>query len=160
MNIFHIDEDPVQSARWLVDKHLKMLLESCQMLCTNYHLQDIDAPYRKTHENHPSTKWARASYDNCLWLIEHAFTIADEYTVRYGKVHKSQQVLEWCEDNLWRLSFDSKDLQKFAIAIKDDSICRTMPEFNEDDPVAAYRLFYKYDKAHLHQWKRNKPEWI
>jgi len=160
MNIFTIDSCPRQSARWLVDSHMKMLLEFCQMACTNYHLQGIDAPYKITHPNHPSTKWLRSSYDNLLWGIEHAYTIADEYTARYGKRHKSEDILDWCEDNMWRLGFDSQDLQPFAIAIKEDSICRTLPEFNIVDPVTKYRLFYKYDKKHLHTWKRNKPYWL
>lgn len=160
MNIFFLSDDPQQSARWLVDKHMKMLLETCQMLCTTYHLQGIEAPYRKTHVEHPSTKWVRASSDNFLWAIEHAYAISKEYTERYGKIHKSLAVLDWCELNSWRLGFDTKDLQPFAIAIKDSAICRTLPEFDTNDVVNCYRLFYKYDKSHLHFWKQNKPEWI
>lgn len=130
------------------------------MFCTNYHLQGIDAPYKPTHPNHPSTKWLRTSEDNFLWGIENAYTISDEYTARYGKVHKSLEILKWCEENSWRLGFDCGGLTKFAIAINDDAVCRTLSEYDESDPVNCYRLFYKYDKAHLHQWKRNKPEWI
>lgn len=161
MNIFAIDNDPVQSAKWQVNKHVtKMLLEHCQMLCTAYHLQGIDAPYKKTHENHPSSKWIRSSYDNFLWAIEHAYATAREYTDRYGKRHKSEDVLDWCEENSWRLGFDSTNLQPFAIAIKEDMICRSLPEFDKSDPVKCYRLYYIHDKKHIHQWKQNKPEWI
>ena len=130
------------------------------MFCTNFHLQGIDAPYRTTHPNHPVTKWLRHSYDNFLWGMEHAYAIAAEYTERYGKRHKSQNILDWVKDNSKKIGFDSIDITPFALAIKDDSICKTMPEFNVSDPVNCYRLFYKYDKAHLHHWKQNKPEWI
>jgi hypothetical protein len=95
-----------------------------------------------------------------LWLVEHAYTIADEYTARYGKRHKSEDVLDWCEDNMWRLGFDSQELQPFAIAISEDSICRTLPEFDKNKPTIAYRLYYKHDKKHLHSWKRNRPYWL
>lgn len=171
MNIFHTSDCPTQSAKSLVDRHChKMILESAQMLCTTYHLQGIDAPYKPCHQNHPSTKWVRSSYDNFLWLIEHAFAIAQEYTERYdGKIHKSQSVLEWCEDNMWQLGFDSQDLQPFAIAIGDDKICRTLPNFDSMSPVQKYREYYIHDKRYyfikgkkyrLHQWKQNKPDWI
>jgi hypothetical protein len=161
MNQFSIDNCPVRSAKWLVDKHVvKMLLESCQMFCTNFHLQGIEAPYKPSHPNHPTTKWLRHSYDNFLWGMEHAYGIAAEYTERYGKRHKSEDVLDWVEANSWRLGFDSQDQTPFALAIAEDSICRTLPEFDKSDPVNCYRLFYKHDKAHLHQWKQNKPTWI
>jgi Pyrimidine dimer DNA glycosylase len=161
MNIFTIDDNPVQAAKWLVDKHIsKMLLESCQIFCTNYHLQGTEAPYKPSHKNHPSTAWSRTSYDNFLWLLEHSYAIAAEYTERYGRRHKSEDVLDWIESNMWRLSFDSNDLTPFAIAISEDSICRTLKNFDQLSVVEKYRLYYKYDKQHIHQWKQNKPEWI
>jgi hypothetical protein len=160
MNQFSIDYCPAQSAKWLVDRHMKMLLESCQMFCTNFHLQGIDAPYQQTHPKHPTTIWLRTSYDNFLWGLEHAYAIASEYTARYHKRHKSEDVLDWVESNSWRLGFDSEAQTPFALAIAEDAICRTLPEWNDVDEVGKYRLFYKHDKAHLHAWKRNKPEWI
>lgn len=160
MNIFSLNNCPKQSAKWLCDKHMKMLLESCQLLCTTFHLQGIGAPYRPTHKNHPSAIWCRTSLDNFKWLIEHAYAISDEYTSRYDKIHKSSHVLKWCDENMYRLSFPSKALTKFTIAISDNSICRTLPEFDESDPVNCYRLYYIHDKKHIHQWKRNKPNWI
>lgn len=161
MNIFHLSECPEQAARWLADRHcVKMILESAQMLCTAFQLQNTDAPYRATHKNHPSAVWVRNSFDNFNWLVEHALVMADEYTARYGKRHKSLDIIEWCQDNVSKLSFDRFDLTKFAIAIADDCFCRTLPEFDESDPVNCYRLYYIHDKKHLHQWKRNRPEWI
>jgi hypothetical protein len=161
MNIFSTSSDPDQSARWLVDRHvLKQGLELVQMLCTTYHLQGIQAPYKPTHPKHPSNIWIRASYNNFQWAIAHGHAIFNEYTARYGKIHKSQAVLDWCEDNVSKLGFDSFSLTPFAIAISEDSICRTLPEFDESDPIMAYRYYVKFDKAHLHAWKRNKPEWL
>jgi hypothetical protein len=160
MNIIVTSNCPDQSARWLVDAHMKLGLEATQCLCTAYHEQGIEAPYRPSHRNHPTAKWIRASYDNFQWTIAHGHAIFNEYTARYGKIHKSQVVLDWCEDNVFKLGFDSFDLTPFAIAISEDSICRTLPEFDESNPIMAYRYYVKFDKAHLHAWKRNKPEWL
>lgn len=161
MNIFFIDECPKQSAKWLVDAHVtKMILETCQMLCTNFHLQGIQAPYKKTHANHPSTIWLRKSYDNMMWGLEHGYAIAHEFIERYGKRHKSMDILDWCNDNKHKLSFDVKDLTKFAIAIAPDTVCRTLPDFDENNPINCYRLYYQHDKKSIHKWKQNKPNWI
>jgi hypothetical protein len=161
MNLFAIDENPRQAARWLVDAHCpKMLLEAAQMFCTNFHLQGIDAPYRVCYSNHPSTRWLRTSYENFLWGLEHAYEIAAEYTARYGKRHKSEDVLDWVEANSWRLDFPSQEQTPFALAISEDAICRTLPEFDSLSEVQKYREYYKLDKAHIHSWKRNRPEWL
>lgn len=161
MNIFTTSECPDQSARWLVDKHcVKMLLESVQLLSTAYHEQGIEAPYKASHRNHPSSIWTRMSYDNFQWLIAHAYGISDEYTARYGKTHKSLKVLEWCEDHVHLLGFDSCDLTPFAIAIADDCVCRTLPDFESLSAIDKYRQYILLDKQHIHSWKRNKPHWI
>ena len=67
MNIFAIEGNPktneidwVKSAKSLDNyRVVKMILESCQMLCTtlNELYGEQVAPYRSTHKNHPSTKW-------------------------------------------------------------------------------------------------------
>lgn len=41
MNIFYIDTNPVQAAKWMVDKHvIKMILESAQLLSTAHRVLD------------------------------------------------------------------------------------------------------------------------
>ena len=43
MNIFVLDNDAVESARMMCDKHVvKMILESCQLLSTAHHVLDGD----------------------------------------------------------------------------------------------------------------------
>jgi hypothetical protein len=161
MNIFSTSNDPDQSARWLVDKHcVKQGLESVQLLCTAYHEQGIEAPYKSSHRSHPSSIWTRTSWDNFQWLIAHAHAIFDEYTARYGKIHKSQAVLEWCEDHAHLLGFDDFDLKPFAIAIAGDCECRKLPNFESLSATEKYIKYIILDKKHIHAWKRNKPDWI
>lgn len=41
MNIFYISEDPIQAAKWMVDRHVvKMILESAQLLSTAHRVLD------------------------------------------------------------------------------------------------------------------------
>lgn len=161
MNIFHLSNCPLEAAKWQVDKHIsKMGLEHTQLLCTAFWLQGIEAPYKMSHKNHPSAIWVRESEANMMWLIRHSYATFKEYTARYGKRHKSQDVLDWCVLNMDKLTFPSEGLTKFAIAINDQMTCRSIPEFDESDPVTCYRLYYTHDKRHIHNWKQNKPNWI
>ena len=92
MNIFFLSTDPVAAAKMQCDKHVvKMILETAQMLSTAHHVNgstlDTDVLYKKTHVNHPSSVWARASLKNYTWLYDHFIALCDEYTHRYGKTH-------------------------------------------------------------------------
>ena len=99
MNIFVVDYNPVRAAKMLCDQHVvKMPLESAQILCAAY--EQEKAPYRRTHYNHPCTIWTRTSKENYLWLIDHGLALCHEYTYRYQKVHKSEEVIRWCEENI------------------------------------------------------------
>ena len=103
MNIFVVDSDPKTSAQQLCDKHVvKMILESAQMLCSPF--PKGDAPYKRAYYNHPCTLWARESQRNYEWLVDHAYAMCQEYTRRYGKVHKSLAVIEWCGKNCHKLN--------------------------------------------------------
>ena len=68
MNIFVVNKDPVIAAQELCDKHIvKMILESAQMLCASF--EQGTAPYKRTHYNHPCTKWIRKSQAD--WCDNH-----------------------------------------------------------------------------------------
>jgi hypothetical protein len=97
MNIFYINEDPIIAARELADDHIrKMQIESAQMCCTAHWAIGGEAPYKRAHLNHPSTKWVRESIQHYRWLIAHGLEICNEFEKRYGKSHKTKEVLEWC----------------------------------------------------------------
>lgn len=139
MNIFILSECPKEAARLQINKHVvKMILETAQLLCTTVHLvSEIETPYKPTHKNHPCSIWARESKENFLWLVEHGLELCDEYTRRYGKVHKSKAVIEWCFENL-PSNMEVLGLTKFAQA---------MPEhLKADNAVTAYRNYYKAEK--------------
>ncbi len=161
MNIFALDADPITAAQYHCDKHnCKMILEATQLLCTTFWMQDIEAPYRKTHYNHPSAIWARQSAGNFRWLLRHVIALCDEYTYRYGKKHKSSAVIDWVLDNRHRLKFDKQEQTDFAIAISLNQKCRQHPNFDEMSAVDKYRLYYIYDKSSFAKWtRRSTPSW-
>ena len=149
MNIFVLSEDPVEAARAQCNKHVvKMLRESAQLLITAF--PPGTTPYKHTHVNHPCAKWARASLANYAWLLEHARALCDEYTKRYGKVHKSEEVIA----SLDRApSVPDGPMTPFAQA---------MPAtYRREDPVKAYRAYYVSEKARFARWapRAEPPEW-
>lgn len=154
MNIFVLDTDPRIAATYHCDQHVvKMILESAQMLCTVSHQHGTPAPYRPTHSKHPCTLWIAQSKSNWHWLVALAAGLNDEYKLRYGHIndHKSWKVITQlaCPPTL-----PEKGLTPFA---------QTMPDQYKvpGDAVAAYRAFYRGDKASFAAWRHSPaPEWF
>lgn len=153
MNIFAVDHDPVKAAQALCDKHVvKMVLESAQLLCSPF--PPGMAPYKRTHYNHPCAVWTRQSTDNYNWLIDHAVSLCGEYAYRYGKMHKSVAVIDWCVQNKRLALADVNGCKRTPFA-------QCMPEiYRGDDPIAAYRRYYNIEKAGIATWtRRDPPAW-
>ena len=158
MNIFVLSGDPTEAAVAQINKHVvKMPLETAQMLCASD--PDGIAPYKKTHYNHPCTIWSRECIENVDWLVEQCIALCQEYTYRYDRRHKCQDVIEWCRDNPPELpSLGGKTA--FAVAISNNQQCKSIPNFNSLSVVDKYRLYYLYDKAYIASWKnRDPPSW-
>ena len=151
MNIFVLDENPAIAATYACDKHVvKMILESAQMLCAVH--PEGTAPYKRSFYNHPCTKWVRESSDNYEWLIQHAHALCDEYTSRYGKEHKTREVIEWCDEN--RPELPEIGLTAFAQAMPD--------EYKSDDVFDSYQKYLINEKQHFAKWEKDpsrKPTW-
>ena len=151
MNIFRLDDDPKLAAQYHNDKHcVKMCLEYAQLLCTARHESGDDtARYRPTHKNHPSAVWVRESLQNYIWLCHLGIELCKEYTERYDRRHKCQDVIEDCLDNAPPLADIGCTPLKLA-----------MPdEYKTDCPVESYRDYYRADKRHLANWKNKVPAW-
>ena len=156
MNIFFLSLDPDEAARLHCDKHVvKMILETAHLLYTAHWVCESPVPegaYRKTHPNHPSSRWIRESLANYAWLCRLGMALCAEYTHRYGKVHKTQPHLEWLSthspvglvDIGWTLP---------RLAMPD--------EFKHHDPIVAYRKYYIGAKVRLLVYtKRLIPEFL
>jgi hypothetical protein len=152
MNIFILHTDPIKCAQMHADVHVvKMILETAQMLCS-VHESGL-APYRRTHFNHPCTIWARTTDSNYRWLLALGDALCKEYTYRYGRRHKSQDVIEWCREN--EPSLPAGPITAFA---------RAMPEECKRSTVTdSYRTFYRYKRDNgmeLRYSKRSVPKFL
>ena len=156
MNIFVLDEKPTVAARYHLDVHVnKMILETAQLLSTAHRLlddipADQDILYKKTHFNHPCAKWVRENSANYYWAFDLFLSLCNEYTYRYGKIHKTDDILSN------RLSFPpqaipiSDELTPFALAMPD--------QFRSEDAVESYQAYYQFKVETLSRisWK-NRP---
>lgn len=159
MNIFYLSNEPTECAKFHVDKHVvKMILETAQLLSNAHHMLDGDQVikpiYKLTHKNHPSAVWVRASESHYKWLWSLLVALCNEYTHRYGKIHKVQRegllnILESPPKNIPTVSW----LSAPPPAMPD--------EYKVSDPIQSYRNYYKGAKAAFARWtKRPAPEWF
>lgn len=97
MNIFATSICPTTSAKNLDDKRLiKMVLESAQLLSTAVFLNSniiYNDIYKPTHLKHPCTIWASLNRNNWDWLFLHFQSLCQEYTFRFNKKHKTENLL-------------------------------------------------------------------
>ena len=153
MNIFFLDFDTKKCAQYHCDKHVvKMILETAQLLCGAHWVIGNEAPYKLSHKNHPCAIWTRTSLSNYLYLCDLGLELCKEYTYRYGKRHKSQDVIEWClinKPNLHDVDFTSPPLamgDEFKIG---------------NDVIESYRNYYREGKKLIVSWKnRVIPSWF
>jgi Pyrimidine dimer DNA glycosylase len=175
MNIFYLDRDPEQAAQYHCDKHVvKMILESAQLLSTAHRVLDgvpvqgksatgrnvkrwrldneFDSVYYSaSHVNHPSAVWVRTSRQHYSWLHDLFNCLLNEYTFRYGKIHKCEELLKplwWIPHNLSNAPFEEPP--------------QCMPDDCKDvfSSVIAYRNYYKIHKASFAKWSvRPTPFW-
>ena len=161
MNIFILDRCPRRAAEMLCDKHLpKMVVESAQMLASAARANgavDEDMPfnqqgnrYKGGYANHPCTVWAGECHYHYEWLYQHGIALCFEYTMRFGKRHA-------CQDPMMQLSMladmvpkvGNRDRMTFALAMPD--------EYKQRDAVAAYRQYYRQEKAGFATWQKGRP---
>jgi hypothetical protein len=153
MNIFFLDFDVKKCAEYHCDKHVvKMILETAQLLCSAHHVTGGTAPYKLSHKNHPCSIWVRASLSNYLYLCELGLALGEEYTHRYGKKHKSVEVIEWCLSN--RPNIHDVDFTSPPLAMGDEYKIG-------NDVIESYRNYYKGAKSEIVSWKnRETPDWF
>lgn len=160
MNIFSTSPDPIQSAKWLCDKHvLKQGLEGCQLLAHCFTLERLSRPdCPRTQKNttrkhfnpkHPSTLFTTHNRSNMQWLIKHTQAIFAEKYRRYpnGGQHFAHDFLDWAVANINDSIVPDGELTDFFPAINSEAICRkTIPNFDSLDTTRQYQFFIIFDK--------------
>lgn len=155
MNIFVLDADPILAAQYHCDKHcVKMILETAQLLSTAVRInakttEQLIYGYKATHKNHPCAIWCRQTRDNFIWLKQLGIALSNEYTYRYGKIHKSTPIIQ----NAPEECINAGLLTSFVQAMPN--------EYKNNDPVKAYRDYYVGAKYNILTYTyRKPPEWI
>jgi hypothetical protein len=127
-----------------------MILETAQLLCGVHWIVGNEAPYKLSHRNHPCAIWTRESLSNYLYLCDLGLELCKEYTYRYGKRHKSQEIIEWCLVN--KPNIEDNGFTEPARAMPD--------EYKVSSVVESYRNYYIGEKSSIAVWKcRETPEW-
>tara|TARA_R100001509_G_C4851757_1_gene210350 strand:+ start:344 stop:862 length:519 start_codon:yes stop_codon:yes gene_type:complete len=160
MNIFAIESDTKGNIDWVASaksqdnyRVVKMILESVQMLCTALNLQHGHqiSPYKNAHARHPSTLWVRESSANFELLVEHTLAMLEEYTERFGKVHKCAAVLEKVIDIYDPSLFSTHEETLLPLCMPE--------EFKSNNIVESYRRFYA-SKPRIRYPKNKIPVWF
>ena len=175
MNIFLLDTYIEKSLQYHCDKHVvKMVLEYAQILSTCHHELDgisssiLNEIYKPTQKNHPSVVWARAHESHYDTLYEMFRLSLQEYTHRYGKTHKTGQLLELLKSPPHRICTEGKVYKvgttKFHTLPPQSMTeeCRKTPSSptDLDSVIEAYRKYYLIEKKHLLAYRnRNFPKW-
>lgn len=152
MNIFYLDYDTTKCAKYHNDKHVvKMILETAQLLCGSHWATGGEAPYKLSHKNHPSAKWVREDINNYLWLCSLGIKLCWEYNHRYGKTHKTESIIHWCNENLPNIP--DVGFTPPPLAMPD--------EYKESSHIQSYRNYYMGEKRDFCKWKeRDVPSWF
>lgn len=158
MNIFALDTDPHQAAKYLDDKRvIKMILESAQLLSTAWWVLEPRQSehlkiYKKTHAQHPCAVWVRESSVNYGWLMAYLEGLLAEYRYRYGKTHATTEIYQ----QLIKVNICP------VIRRPGTPFRQVMPvEYQEDDAITAYRRYYAIAKAPMSTWtRRDAPHWL
>jgi hypothetical protein len=176
MNIFVLAQDPKLCAQMHCDKHVvKMILETAQLLSTahrvldgeemivkttglnkrikkEWHLSDDrdTALYKATHINHPSAVWARENSTNYSWLYSLFIELNNEYTYRYGKIHKCMSMREFLRKSPNHIPHTGSKTP-YPLTMPDD--CKLI-----NQPVTeSFRNYYKMKKSEFAKWTRRDP---
>ena len=194
MNIFALSKCPHESARQMLDKHIiKMPTETCQMLHTNIlfmqfvnkhgkepSLRELKAFHKASKSklmkpsmlNHPSTIWARQSFDNFMWLYQHGLALCEEHKIRYPKEDEKGNIIEHgsyrrilqCNshtDLVIDFQFNGDSLTPVSIAMDDRYRIENTFDDEWEFVIQSYRHYYLEGKWDIAEWKNNRrPDWF
>ena len=176
MNIFYLHEDPIQNAKWHIDKHIvKMPIEYAQLMSTAHRILDgtmywgktknnrkikrwylhderQDVLYKASHVNHPSAVWVRESITNYFQMYKLYMATLAEFTNRYGKIHGASK------PSLMLMRPPKNIPPKVGTEMP-----QAMPEYCKvkGNPIQAYRNYYINEKKRFATWKNKEiPQWF
>lgn len=168
MNIFVLDKDANNCAKYLCNVHLnKMLIEHSQMLANCYSKESLlTAPKTQSgnirkysYYNHPASIWCRQSLENFKWLWYYSQCIIQERQLRGFNQHFCETFIDWIVSRRPDNITDSEELTPNPLCMPD--------QYKQQDPVESYRQYYINDKQFnksgkwmLKYTNREIPHWF
>ena len=112
--------------------------------------------YKAAHMGHPCTIWSMETLGNYQWSVRLFLALCDEYKHRYGKKHKSEELIPWLivpPNNINK----SHEITQMPLAMGANPEC-----INPDDVMGSYRAFYqtKQERFKMVWTKRDIPSWF
>lgn len=153
MNIFLLSDNIQKNCEYHVNSHvIKLPLEITQLLSVALWVNNMEAPMKPSHKNHPCALWVRNSRSNYEYALELAQALCKEYTYRYTKLHGVQKILR---------TIKVPPILDVGLT----PFVQCMPiKYTQKDPIEAYRTYYVMDKLSQKGWRweykdRSKPSW-
>ena len=151
MQMFVLDSNPVVSADFLCDAHIRVIGREVAMCLSSWYAQNMghaeELPYKPF--NHPAV-WQMANPYTRMWAACYALNIFRAFHRRFGKWHASdskfQQIVQYIrlhddqKDPLWTPEDINKNA-RFSFIEKGASV---IPGLSIDDAVRRYRAYYLY----------------
>ena len=196
MNLFLLSVSATKAVVALCDQHVvKMILEAAQILYCTHHTMSPDAltssvavynasraesirPYKATHKMHPISLWVRAHPYHYSWACEYALIMCKEYTLRFGKTHKTEQHLHFLrqlgypsvgadyrpaapkkqtKDWVYATTGIPEVFFYFPLCMPEEHYCRD-PD-GQYNAVRSYRSFYSNKDFAMRYAHSMEPEW-
>ena len=159
MNIFALDEDPRKAAEYHCDQHIhKMITESAQMLSAQlsktafYSHATVGFPISVA--SHPCTLWLAEHPDNVAWLYQLCAELENQRFLGCSASHASMPFINMAADILTDGHLTSwQNHSTFAMAMP-------VGLQDKDNPVKAYREYYKYKHLGWQSLGRKGMTWI
>lgn len=168
MQMFVLDPNPVLSAQYLCDAHVRVICRETTMLLSSWYHYNIPEtwmflPYRPMNENQPLAK-QMSSVPVRRWAVKFAGAVFKEFRYRFNKEHASEAKYRHLIDTI--LNFDpcyevGTNPVRFTFVAKGDGV---FPGQTMSQAVRLYRLYYIHKvetmKVPVVWTGRSMPEWL
>ena len=149
MNIFVLSLSPILCANMHCDKHVvKMITEYGQLLSTCHHMMNSSPPeglMKRCFPKHPCSIWLREATGNYIWLYHLFCHLCDEYTYRYGKIHRTDSRLRQLLNEIPDM-IPEQNMTIFKQAMPDN--------IKKSNPILGYHHYYRTHKRHIAVWSK------
>lgn len=105
--------------------------------------------YAATHINHPSAVWARKNQQNYIWLTQLLKELCKEYTYRYERTHKVEEIGLLDKLSQWPNNIPMGEFTEPTPAMPEDYKVA-------GDSIKSYHNYYNGDKQRMFSWKKRE----